>query len=166
MFHRLLAICQRKQDEVTPCSLLTTVLNRNLFKQINEHIDLLKLASYVPVVTLPLASSTPASAPAAADFAPFWHRSSSSGSTDTHGYQYQPQPQQQQYMFVSSIEEDTAAAASLFMPFFTLSVAEKDVIGGGESAVAGGGSSSSSSDSDDSDDSDEFGYFEDEESFG
>jgi hypothetical protein len=153
MFHRLLAICQRKQAEDAPCSLLTSVLNRNLFKQINEHMDMLKIASYVASTPVPV--PVPASVPPSL-LAPFWHNGSSHN--------------QQQYMFVSSIEEDNASAAaataaattttaSLFMPFFTLSSLSAD----GECAGAGAGAGGNSSDS--SDNSDDFGYFEDEESF-
>jgi hypothetical protein len=152
MFHRLLAICQRKQAEDAPCSLLTSVLNRNLFKQINEHMDMLKIASYVPVSLAATSAPTEASS---ADLAPFWQSSSScsSASASASAQQYN----NTNYMFVSSIEEDKASAASLFMPFFTLSSLSAD----GE--CAGGNSSSDSSDS--SDNSDDFGYFEDEESF-
>lgn len=149
MFHRLLAICQRKQAEDAPCSLLTSVLNRNLFKQINDNLDLLKMASYVPVSLAATSAPTEASS---ADLAPFWQSDrSGSGSASTY---YHHQPQQQyitNYMFVSSIEEDAAAAAAcLFI--------SKQKNGDDD------GSDSSSSSCSDSD-SEEFGYFEDEESF-
>jgi hypothetical protein len=147
MFHRLLAICQRKQAEDAPCSLLTSVLNRNLFKQINDNLDLLKMASYVPV-SLAAATSAPTEA-SSADLAPFWQSDrSGSGSASTY---YHQQQYITNYMFVSSIEEDAAAAACLF-----ISKNDDD----------GSDSSSSCRDSDSGgSDSEEFGYFEDEESF-